>query len=120
MLGNASALSLKEFLKIFENARLKNIHSPRCAPRNLFPPELLLIFTDRSSLRVGDVSSVLLRDAVLSYCFLSYLKNIGMGSMFDGTSLFRIYHAWKPLLVSEASESELLTKLESIEWGSIE
>lgn len=118
---NSKVSPLKGFLKTFEYARSQIIHNPRIIPpRDLFPKELLSFFTDRSSLRVGDVSSVLLRDAVLSYCFISYLNNIGLGSLLDGTSLYSIYTLWKPLLASEASESNLLTKLESIEWGAIE
>jgi hypothetical protein len=86
-----------------------------------FPVYLLYIFTDRSSLRVGDVSSVLLRDAVLAYCLVAADHDSALSQIIS-PSFFNLYKNWNSLVSSDsiASENVLLEEADKIGWGTIE
>lgn len=110
-----------EFIDVFEATREKlDEGSGELFATYGFPLTLLSIFTNRSSLRVADVSSVLLRDAILAYCFVDYFskKNI---HVVEGLHMAGVYKAWHPLLMSPGGpyEHELLSTIEESSWGAL-
>ena len=116
---------LTGFLSLFEEQRL---HSHTRKGRvvyemlgNAFPLSALQVFTDRASLRVGDVASVLLRDATLAYCYVDYSHHHSAIRKNTIQRFEPLYDAWKYQMqeVKEPSESDLLGILDSIHWGHI-
>ncbi|HWB06725.1 MAG TPA: DUF262 domain-containing protein [Verrucomicrobiales bacterium] len=125
-LGKSAVDALSEFLGQFEFYRFESQTSYRLgekiSQRSDYPPYLLHVYTDRASLRVGDVSSVLLRDAVLAYCLVSCGLFRGRRFEFFWPNEFeRVYQTWQPLTESKRwrGESELLESLAHIGWGCV-
>lgn len=82
---------------------------------------LLLLFTDRATSRVGDVSSILLRDFVLWY---SWHEFSGSGAATCTDSSYELIHRFREHLASatspvtvESVESATLEFIEKIRWG---
>lgn len=114
--GAALVADLAEFMVRFESSRSSS------KPDLVFSRHLLHIFTDRASLRVSDVSSVLLRDAVLAYCYSDYqLDRLGAIEGGDASQFYALAQNWSPLVhgVIPPDEDELLAVLDKIGWGII-
>ncbi|QJE96238.1 DUF262 domain-containing protein [Luteolibacter luteus] len=108
------------FLEEFEHDRLdsKLLSNGSKTPHG-YSVRILNIFTDRSSLRVGDVSSLILRDAAIAYCMMAYLSKRGglefvehMPSLQlrEMRNIFR-----QDVIIGEESFYQLL---EAINWGA--
>jgi hypothetical protein len=116
-----------EYLTYFETLREKISERPGdSALLHSYPRvwlSLLDIFTDRASLRVADVSSVLLRDAILAYCFIEYIvaKMGNRAEKIENTTLGLAHRIWAPLLSRDAelTEDHLLAVIEESAWGTI-
>jgi hypothetical protein len=68
--------ALGRFMMWYEKLRVKSDHeSTELVSRSLIPEELLRIYSDRSASRVADVSSVILRDAILWFAFSEFLAS---------------------------------------------
>ncbi len=111
---------ISSFLHRFELERAKRSKfSKDLHEHHFFPNRLLEIFTDRSSLRVGDVSSVLLRDAILCFCFLQqeHFQNDQFHSPIQ--EFKSLYDEWNSLIcLGQLNERELLALIEKLGWGA--
>lgn len=111
---------LSDFVIEFEKHRSGDLPSP--IANTPFPRCLLDVFTDRASLRVGDVSSVLLRDAVLAYCYVAVhrLGGIPLNEV-NAPQFVELHEAWRPLVetVIPPHEAQLLAVLDKTGWGII-
>ena len=82
---------------------------------------LLNIFSDRSSSRVADVSSVLIRDLIISACFISYTKNLNYNviPLKDLSYLEEFLNYTNSSYAEKISiEDELYIFIDKNEWGS--
>ena len=86
-----------------------------------FPEALLLIFTDRASLRVSDISSVLLRDAILAFCFISKGEEGSVGNFCNASQVRGVKNTWRNVLANKRGldESALLRSLDEVGWGTL-
>jgi hypothetical protein len=115
---------LPSFLLAFEKAREQTAKiDPRLSSElgGPFPPLLLILFTDRASLRVSDVTSVVLRDAVLAYSFAAYLGMSPISAQNDQSWIGVPFRVWSPLLHQKqhVDESILLQRLQDTGWGKL-
>jgi hypothetical protein len=111
------------FLWTFEAIRshMGSKRSWTATPDQKFFPEILVyVFTNRASLRVADVSSVLLRDGTLSYCFASLLTKSRPLEEIRERFLLNLFSKWSQIVTeNQVSDDELLRALESLAWGRL-
>jgi len=126
--GGSSSATLAQFLTEFEQQRAKDSQSIaefRRSQITKFPSTteraLLRIFSDRSSSRVSDVSSVILRDLILWIVFAEVAGGGEISNLLSSTKTTML-NAIKNELRSRTQEStqDTLEQLADISvWGSI-
>ena len=123
-LHNYSPLSNRElsgFLSFFEETRGKAVHGANsmrllanCAPVG----RLFSIYESRSSARVADVSSVMLRDAIIWLAFEDFSIRRESGSALNGIGISKIHSSFDSQ--DTGTEGELLAKrLIESGWGEL-
>jgi hypothetical protein len=112
------------FLWDFETERMNVAHrradASTISKERYFSQVLIYLFTDRASLRVADVSSVLLRDGILAYCFASFLLKSNPGLIDNEKQLLELHSTWSGFITdTSVHESELLPALDRLGWGRL-
>ncbi|MCC6698741.1 MAG: DUF262 domain-containing protein [Candidatus Hydrogenedentes bacterium] len=120
----SSSNAFSDFLLLFELARQQVVKADSresTESNEKFPLFLLSLFTDRASLRVSDVTSVLLRDAILAYSFVAYEVVFLDGAQNEESALSVPFRSWSPLLHQgqHLDEFTLLNRLQQSGWGKL-